>query len=60
MDDHEKLKIFSNLFRGRKDVYPRYWEKNGGSGWSPAYSFDWMEFNKHRAQGGNLKNKEVM
>ena len=53
-DRHSML--FALLFRGRTDVYARRWEKNGKSGWSPAYAFDWNEFNAHRAQGGTIKN----
>ena len=32
--------------------------KDGKSGYSPAYSFDWNEFNAHRSRGGTLKNFE--
>ena len=58
MTNQEKIEIYSSLFRGRTDVYPRRWEKNGKSGWTPAYSFDWNEFNTHRARGGTIKNFE--
>jgi len=50
------IHLYKSLFRGRDDVYARRWEKNGKSGWSPAYAFDWDEFNAHRAQGGTIKN----
>lgn len=53
-----QIDIFATLFRGRPDVYARYWEKNGRSGYSPAYSFDWNEFNAHRKTGGSLKTFE--
>ena len=58
MTNQDKLTLFKSIFRGRTDVYPRRWEKNGKSGWSPAYSFDWNEFNAHRAVGGTIKNFE--
>ena len=58
MTNQDKLTLFKSIFRGRTDVYPRRWEKNGKSGWSPAYSFDWNEFNAHRANGGSIKNFE--
>lgn len=58
MTNQEKIAIFSSIFRGRIDAYPRRWEKNGKSGWTPAYSFDWDEFNSHRAKGGTIKNFE--
>ena len=40
----DQLNLFLSLFRGRLDVYARHWEKNGKSGYSPAYSFNWQEF----------------
>lgn len=52
----EQLVLFQSLFRGRTDVYARRWEKNGKSGYSPAYSFDWPEFMAHKNSGGTLKN----
>lgn len=58
MTNQEKIAIFSSIFRGRVDAYPRRWEKNGKSGWTPAYFFDWNEFNSHRAKGGAIKNFE--
>src|SRR4030067_2952725 len=50
----EQVLLFRSLFRGRQDVYARYWEKGDKHGYSPAYSFDWNAFNVHRAQGGTL------
>ena len=58
MTNQEKIALYSSLFRGRMDMYPRRWEKNGKSGWSPAYSFDWNDFNAHRAKGGTIKTFE--
>ena len=58
----EQLNLFMSLFRGRQDVYARYWEKDGRSGYSPAYEFDWTEFLKFKSRGGTLKdfqNKEL-
>ncbi len=52
------IKAYRTLFRGRDDVYARRWEKGGKSGWSPAYAFDWNEFNVHRAHGGTIKDFE--
>ena len=63
MTTQEKLALYSSLFKGRTDVYARRWEKKERSGWSPAYSFDWNEFNTHRARGGTIKdfgNKKLM
>ena len=52
-----------SLFRGRTDIYARRWEKYGKSGYTPAYRFDWNEYSKHKARGGDFKNftnKEVI
>ena len=45
-----------NLFAGRRDVYARRWERNGKSGYSPAYSFSWPEFMAHKQSGGIMTN----
>jgi len=47
-----------SLFQGRKDVYARRWEKDGRSGYSPAYEFNWDEFMAHKRRGGSLKDFE--
>ena len=52
----EQLNLFLSLFRGRQDVYARRWEKNGKSGYSPAYNFNWPEFMEFKNKGGTLKN----
>lgn len=44
----EQFKLFQSLFRGRTDVYARRWDKNGRSGYSPAYQFDWDNFLAHK------------
>jgi superfamily II DNA or RNA helicase len=54
--DEEKLELFTSLFRGRMDVWARHWERDGRSGYSPAYEFDWNEFLAHKNRGGTLKN----
>jgi superfamily II DNA or RNA helicase len=38
-----KVALFSSLFRGREDVYPRFWtnERKGTKGWAPACSNEW-------------------
>src|SRR5579864_1526607 len=40
----EKIALFSSLFRGREDVYPRRFEsrKAGKSGYAPACSNEWV------------------
>lgn len=54
----EQLLTYMSLFRGRNDIYARRWEKGNKSGYSPAYSFDWNEFLRHKAQGGTINNFE--
>jgi superfamily II DNA or RNA helicase len=57
----EQLNLFISIFRGRVDVFARRWEKNGKSGYTPAYKFDWNEYLLFKAKGGkfqNFKNKE--
>lgn len=58
MTNQEKIILYQTIFRGRTDVYPRRWEKESKSGWTPAYSFNWNEFNSHRAKGGTIKDFE--
>lgn len=52
----EQLNLFLSLFHGRQDVYARYWAKDGHSGFSPAYEFDWAEFLAFKNQGGTFKD----
>ncbi|EFK95071.1 Type III restriction enzyme, res subunit:DEAD/DEAH box helicase [sediment metagenome] len=52
----EQLAVYRSIFRGRDDCYARYWEKNGRSGYSPAYSLNWQEFKQHQASGGTMKD----
>ncbi len=54
----DQLDLYLSLFKGRTDVYARFWEKNGRSGYSPAYSFDWNEFLSHKDKGGTMNNFE--
>ncbi len=54
----EQLELYQSLFRGRTDVYARRWEKNGRSGYSPAYQFDWGTFLAHKRQGGTMATFE--
>jgi hypothetical protein len=50
------IKEFLSLFRGREDVFAIRWEKDGKSGYMPAYDLNWDEFSKHKARGGTLKD----
>ncbi|MHB8280575.1 MAG: TOTE conflict system archaeo-eukaryotic primase domain-containing protein [Candidatus Humimicrobiaceae bacterium] len=52
----DQIDIFSMVFKGRTDVYAKKWEKNGKTGFSPSYSFNWDEFMDHKTKGGNIGN----
>lgn len=41
----EKIYLFRSLFRGREDIYPRYWEskKTGKKGYSPVCKNEWKK-----------------
>ena len=57
----QNIELYKSLFNGRKDIYAVRWEKDGRSGYMPAYKVDWSDYNKHKAQGGTFKdykNKE--
>jgi len=47
----EQLNLYQSLFRGRTDVYARYWEKNGQANYSPAYDVNWTAYNKYKSTG---------
>lgn len=53
---NERIKSFVSLFKGREDVFAIHWEKDGRSGYMPAYDLNWDEFLKHKAKGGTLKD----
>ena len=54
----QQFELFISLFRGRTDVYARHWEKDGRSGYSPAYEFNWDEFMAYKRGGGLMKDFE--
>jgi superfamily II DNA or RNA helicase len=58
---NQQLELFQSLFKGRKDIYARRWEKEDRHGYTPAYNVDWDRYEKHKALGGtfqNFKHKE--
>lgn len=62
-DSKPNINLYKSLFRGRTDIYAVRWEKDGRSGYMPAYKVDWNDYNKHKAQGGTFKdykNKEYL
>jgi len=51
-----QLNLYQSLFRGRTDVYARYWEKNGQANYSPAYDVNWTAYNNFKLKGGAFKD----
>lgn len=52
----DQLNLYLSLFRGRTDVYARYWEKNGQANYSPAYDVNWTAYNDFKLKGGAFKD----
>jgi hypothetical protein len=52
----ESLNVYMSLFRGRQDVFAIRWDRDGRSGYIPAYDLNWDEFTLHKANGGTLKD----
>ena len=57
----EKIAIFRNLFRGREDVYPKFWssKKTGAKGYSPVCEREWLRglCRKPAVRCGECKNR---
>ena len=59
----DKIKIFTSLFRGRVDVYPKRWEsRKGTSGYSPACSNEWRTgvCEKPKVKCGDCDNRSFL
>lgn len=52
----EYISLFKSLFYGRQDVYAIRWEKDGKTGYMPAYKVDWSDYHKYKSGGGIFKN----
>lgn len=60
---HRNIELYKSLFRGRADIYAVRWERDGKSGYMPAYDVDWSNYEKHKSQGGtfsDFKDKKVL
>ena len=53
---NEQINVFLSLFKGREDVFAIRWQKDGKSGYMPAYDLNWDEFSKYKERGGTLKD----
>jgi hypothetical protein len=51
----ESLNVYMSLFRGRQDAFAIRWDRDGRSGYMPAYDLNWDEF-AIQANGGTLKD----
>jgi hypothetical protein len=57
------ISLFKSIFYGRQDIHAIRWEKDGKTGYMPAYKIDWSDYNKHKSKGGtfnNYANKEYI
>jgi hypothetical protein len=52
----ENISLYKSLFKGRDDVFAVRWEKDGKSGYMPAYFFDLYRFRAHKMKGGTFQN----
>ena len=50
----EKINLLRNLFKGREDVFARYWEKGKKKGYMPAYQYDPYMYRLHVIKGGTF------
>jgi len=60
---NQNIELYKSLFRGRDDIYAVRWERDGKSGYMPAYEVDWSNYEKHKLQGGtfgNYKDKKLL
>jgi hypothetical protein len=59
----QKIALFRRLFRGREDVYPKFWHnaKRDRSGYSPAYAHEWLQDGqKPRIKLGDSANRAFL
>jgi hypothetical protein len=60
----EKVALFRRLFRGRDDIYPRYWDnpRTGRHGYAPACANEWVRgvCEKPRVKCGECPNQSFI
>ena len=60
----EKLALFRSLFRGREDIYPRFWSnaRTGRKGYAPACANEWVRgvCEKPRVKCGECPNQAFL
>ena len=52
----KRINLIKNLFKGRQDIFAKYWEKGKRSGYMPAYQYDPYMYRLHKINGGTFKN----
>lgn len=50
------INTFRSLFKGREEVFAIRWEKDGKSGYMPAYHYDPYHYRMHKLNGGTFQN----
>jgi superfamily II DNA or RNA helicase len=50
------IEFFKSFFKGRQEIYAIRWEKEGKSGYMPAYKIDWTDYRKYKSTGGSFKD----
>ena len=51
-----QLSLYRSLFKGREDVFAKYWRSGNKSGYMPAYQFDPYLYRLHKMKGGSFAN----
>ena len=50
----QNFELYKSLIKGRNNIYAVRWERNGKSGYMPAYDLEWSDYEKHKLLGGTL------
>lgn len=58
LNTENQLSLYCSLFKGREDVFAKYWQKGNISGYMPAYQFDPYLYRIYKTKGGSFKNYE--
>jgi len=45
------ISLYKSIFYGRQDIHAIRWDKDGKTGYMPAYKVDWNDFNKYKSGG---------